>query len=908
MWSTLQTLMRYSIPVVIKAIEALCPAARPAVEVIWDIREIHLRNLEQKEREQIRQMLNLSTARMDALDELFALLGSRCSDLLQRMEQLETQGHDSSDEIARAVLKSPELQGAFDSFGQRFAMLEGRVDQLDVDVQRLDAQYASLEAFAKEQQSLQIELQRKIDNILSFQQAKQLQAAGRFVESEPILRELADAQTGSTAVAVALAVAQHENPSAFDTQLKRAKRLRPQDAQLAALASAATLAVTGQNTPAQRSPSDRPSPLQRMPTVGDTLDGWRLDARIGGGGWGLVFRASRNDTPKALKVMRPELVRERAFVDAFTDEVWKLLRVNHANVVRVERNGFCTAFQCHYFVMPLIDGVNLEQHLSQSGKPTPDKAMTWLMGLLDGLEAAHAQGLIHRDIKPQNVMIRPDSTPVLIDFGIAGLIDVPGHTQAIGKSSFFAPPELHSIGQADVRSDLFMLAATIFYALRYDQPIADRVYYRYESSLIHPIFVPAFDAALSPNPSKRPADVAEMRRLLTSTREEIARQERERQSALQRDAEARSRAEAEARRQAIERQRQEEELERQRQEQFRREQQPIGPESGTTASIGKLRLIVGLSILGFIAFVMNPPFPSVIKESPTVDQSPIVNESPITTVKGPPDGSKVKDVWTNSVGMSFAFIPSGEFLMGSPNGVGFDRERPQHRVRISQPFWLGVTPVTFGQFAKFVSETGYRTESETSGGGYGTIGGSWLKDPSITWRSPGFAQTDGHPVTVVSWNDAKRYVQWLNTKEDGEYSLPTEAQWEYACRAGTTTQYFFGDDESRLGEYAWFDGNSGNQTHPVGEKAPNPWGLRDILGNVFEWCEDWYGPYAAGATTDPKGASSGAGRVYRGGSWYYSAGLCRSGCRYNFGPAVRNNGLGFRVAMQVRLDKSSKKE
>ena len=658
MWSRLQTLAGYSFPVVTRAIEVLCPGVQPLLEVIRDIREQYLRNVEHSEREDIRRALHLSAERMDAVDELLTLLFTRCSDLLQRMEQLERQGRDSADEVARAALATPELQRAFDAFGQRFAQLEGRVDRLDADVQRLDAQYASLGAFAQEMQGRMLS-ETELADFRAFRRAKQLQADGQFAESEPILRKLANSQNGSAAVAVALAVAQHDDPPAFDNQLKRAKQLRPQDANLAALASAATLAVTGRNTPAHRSPAGMPSPLERMPTVGDTLDGWHLEARIGGGGWGIVFRGNRNATPRALKVMRPKLVRERAFVDAFTDEVFKLLRVNHANIVRVERNGFCTAFQCHYFVMPLIEGVNLEQHLARFGKPTPQQALTWLMGLLDGLEAAHAQGLIHRDIKPQNVMIRLDGTPVLIDFGIAGLTDVPGHTQAIGKSSFFAPPELQSIGQADVRSDLFMLAATIFYALRYDQPWVERANFHYESSLVHPVFRPAFDAALSLNPSKRPADVANMRRLLTTAREDLAHQKRDRERTRQWEAEVQARAKEaarqraeEERQRAIERQRQEEDLERQRQLRLQQQRAAERQEPAPKAQ-GGLSAVLVLSILGLIlAYYIIPRSakePPTANQGPTVKQGLTVNElctltghiSGVSDVAFSPDGKQI---------------------------------------------------------------------------------------------------------------------------------------------------------------------------------------------------------------------------------------------------------------------------
>jgi formylglycine-generating enzyme required for sulfatase activity len=152
----------------------------------------------------------------------------------------------------------------------------------------------------------------------------------------------------------------------------------------------------------------------------------------------------------------------------------------------------------------------------------------------------------------------------------------------------------------------------------------------------------------------------------------------------------------------------------------------------------------------------------------------------------------------------------------------------------------------------------------------------------------------------VSWDDAVEFCRKLSAlpaeKAAGYvYRLPTEAEWEYACRAGTRTKYSFGDDESELGDYAWHASNSGNTTHPVGGKKPNPCGLYDMHGNVWEWCQDWHGDYPSGAVTDPTGPSSGSYRVLRGGSWNYFSEDCRSAYRYWYTPDYRGLNLGFRV-------------
>jgi len=157
--------------------------------------------------------------------------------------------------------------------------------------------------------------------------------------------------------------------------------------------------------------------------------------------------------------------------------------------------------------------------------------------------------------------------------------------------------------------------------------------------------------------------------------------------------------------------------------------------------------------------------------------------------------------------------------------------------------------------------------------------------------------TSQFPVEQVNWKDAVAFLGKLSEQEGVEYRLPTEAEWEYACRAGTTTAYCFGDDVSQLGEYAWYNANSNNTLHPVGELIPNAWGLFDMHGNVWEWCQDRYGPYESlQVVSDPTGAASGAGRVLHGGSFFSPPGFVRAADRVNLRPGIRVRFYGFRLA------------
>ena len=212
-------------------------------------------------------------------------------------------------------------------------------------------------------------------------------------------------------------------------------------------------------------------------------------------------------------------------------------------------------------------------------------------------------------------------------------------------------------------------------------------------------------------------------------------------------------------------------------------------------------------------------------------------------------------------------VPAGAFVMGSPeNEAGHEPEEVAHRVILSREFYLGRAPVTRRQWAAL-------------------MGGS-----------PPDSSAADEPMTAVSWHDAQRFIARLAERHpSGVFRLPTEAEWEYACRAGTSTPFAGGDSEADLARLAWYAGNSGGAPHPVATKAPNAWGLHDMHGNVFEWCQDWEGPYPAKDATDPVGPPAGEKRVLRGGCFKCPAPYCRSANRYAAPPDRQAPNFGFRV-------------
>jgi formylglycine-generating enzyme required for sulfatase activity len=321
----------------------------------------------------------------------------------------------------------------------------------------------------------------------------------------------------------------------------------------------------------------------------------------------------------------------------------------------------------------------------------------------------------------------------------------------------------------------------------------------------------------------------------------------------------------------------------------------VGPAtSGQTPPVLDIQLYAGLTITGAVGTVYSVEYVTDLAQTntPSAWQCLEFLELPASPYlwadkSSPAAGKRFYRAAAMEAPTNMVFIPPGTFRMGSPTNE-VDRnhwEGPQTAVTISRGFWMGKYAVTQGEYLAVMGS-----------------------NPSYFSTNNGYAEDRSRPVEEVSWFDATSYCGQLTQRERAQgriatnsvYRLPTEAEWEYACRGWTSDRQFsYGDDlgYTNLTNYAWYIENSGFTTHPVGQKLPNPWGLHDMYGNVWEWCQDWFGTYSGGIAVDPQGLASGSDRVIRGSYWSSVAWDCRSACR-NYGyPGGRTSDLGFRVVL-----------
>ena len=669
----------------------------------------------------------------------------------------------------------------------------------------------------------------------------------------------------------------------------------------------------------------------------ETLGKYELGRVLGSGMGGTVREAWDPDIRRSVAiktVRRPDAGdAEAADMDArFRREAEAAGRLTHPNVVAIYDFGVASGVP--YIVMELIDGESLKTRLDRKAEVPPPEIAGIMRDLLAGLQYSHERGVVHRDIKPANIMLTRDGRAKIADFGIARIggssLTLTG--TVMGTPAYMSPEQI-SGETVDARSDIWSAGVVLYQLLTGERP-----YEGSPSAIMVKIMKTApilpteirvtapvaFDWVVRKALAKRPDErFASATAFATAVREAAAGR------SLPEDADGS--ATVVAPRQPVV---------------ARPEVPPDRPvKSRVTLMVVAtvaMALLLGVGA-GFL--LRGSPLPPPPVPPPAVTATAIPQPAPLTTVAAPerpvptqatppapkpPPPAPAKELRDCPTCPELVLIPAGSFTMGVPPGedereklpASFsDDARPQHKVTIANAFYMGKYTVTRAEFARFVDATGPRpvggcyTYERASNGAF-----SFNQRDDRGWKNPGFPQTDRDPAVCVSAEDADAFAAWLSRETHQDYRLPSEAQWEYAARAGTTTARYWGDGRDDACLYAnvadrtlvkawniakpdpeqYFSCSDGfSFTAPVGSFRPNGFGLHDMLGNVWQWTADpWHGDYK-GAPPDGSvwitNGDSGR-RVLRGGSWGSNPGFVRAGVRSGSDRRSRNYVFGFRLS------------
>jgi serine/threonine protein kinase len=720
---------------------------------------------------------------------------------------------------------------------------------------------------------------------------------------------------GALRARVAALLRSHDNAGSF----LGTPAVVPQDPK-----NAATQELSGEATPGGRPDPDEALSCLTPPGRPDSLGRighYEVLEVLGRGGFGIVFRAldERLQRVVAVKVLAPQIAATSPARKRFLREARSSAAVRHENVVQVHA---VEERPLPYLVMEFIPGETLQQRLDRTGPLEVPEILQIGVQIARGLAAAHEMGLIHRDIKPGNILIEagPQPRARITDFGLARAADDASLSQSglIAGTPMFMSPEQAKGETLDHRTDLFSLGS-VLYTMATGRPP-----FRANGTL----------AVLKRVAEDTPRDIREIipetppwlcdliAKLHAKDPAQRFQSAREVADVLA-DCEARLKVGSEL-------------------QDFSRI-----PRSKPPARSGKWKWVAAaamlLPLIAFAVYALTRPPQTETAGTGNLQPSPNAALSssawhgwpagaPAPAI-APFDAAKAKEhqqAWAkylgvpveymNSIGMKFTLIPPGEFLMGSTPAeveaaaretaddatweLHVRSEAPRHRVILTRPFYLGALEVTQGMYGRV-------TGNNPS---YFTPAGEG-KDRVVGLSTSTF------PVEQVSWLQAVEFCAKLSRREnlkpgyvdyDGTvtaantpgYRLPTEAEWEFACRAGATTRYGHGDRNEDVTRTGWHRENAGGRTHLVGQLEANPFGLYDMEGNVWEWVQDWWHPNAYGEfqdkpAVDPAGPAVGTLRVVRGGSWPNPASCCRSSHRFSFAPTRWGFILGFRVMLPL---------
>lgn len=659
---------------------------------------------------------------------------------------------------------------------------------------------------------------------------------------------------------------------------------------------------------------------------------YKLERLIAHGGMGQVWEATDLATHAelghsgcvALKILPPQLTMSASHAKLLVEEATQARRLAHENIVRVYEWAQDPATSSYFIIMECLQGEDFDSLLAREGPFTLERATALLAPVADALEYAwDKHRLVHRDIKPGNVFLTQIGEIKLLDFGIAARarssassigLEAPASSGTAGYRAPEAGTHQREPGRA---LDVYAVAVMIY------QMVEGRMPFDGARSVAHQPSKPealnerqweVLQGGFAPAPEARPATVADLlerlRNAVGPTPQQLEAQRQE-ELAAQRKSDAAAAAAAQLIR---ERQRKEQEkLQRAEAEAARRERKEAlrqqllarraadAEQARLAAEEQQRKALQAKAATAYRVEQQRARAELAARAQAELAKLLPTPNSPVADAEGVLRDRFLDD---SGQGPDLVLIPTGRFQMGSPEHERkkameagskkhwLDRETPQHWVGIEQPIAMGRYPVTVGQWRAFVQATGWQPSGE------------------FNWAAPGYRQSDEHPVVGVSWNDAQQYLRWLGEQTGQVYRLPSEAEWEYACRAGTRTAFYFGDSIST--DLANYDGNYSYNNSPkgvfhqgttrAGEFPANPWGLYDMHGNVWEWVQDVVHDNYDGAPTTGRAWEEGgdqARRILRGGSWLYNPRYLRSALRNGFSAALGNDIIGFRVTRNL---------